>query len=555
MATEGFLLEELSAHTAWLRRLAGALSSEGSADDLVQETVIAAWRHAPERRESLRPWLRRVLTNLSRMRHRSEQQRIERQQSWAGSVWARAETADEQLDRQLVLRRLVAAVSALEEPFRSTVLLRYAERRSNGDIARLQGVAAGTVRWRLTEALRRLRLELGTPDGARRSWAVAWVGSALVGLAGLAVVLIAVARPLRPGPDERAAGWTRTTSSSAQRPSDGVRAAKQPPALRPSIVPTERVPAIENDPTSAGYDPLKLMPFVEPRRIFEAEPRSCSWAAAMEVRLERNVLAELRVRVKEATIGSITCRQSSCLLALDLPRGTPTVRMGAAIIALQRPALAPVIDFPAPDRSHPWRLPVYLLFAPRERDPAAYDRWYTAERNEMARVLSGPNTPPPNRPASPPAPVAIADAGPRERHCRLEDRRPLAAPVEVPEQLSALQALLVERDQGAHAVKLSFQSLVQAKVQICARESSSSGWRDYSRIRIRAWGEAAGARLSISRASVEVAEGAPLEPVLAACLERELAGTLTARPSKIPLAEVSDWLEMEMVFNPAERKH
>lgn len=571
MATQGFRLEELSAHTAWLRRLANALSSDGSADDLVQETMMMAWRHAPERRDSLRPWLRRVMTNLIRMRHRSEQQRIERQRSWAQAVSSRAETEEELLDRHEGARRLAAAVSALDEPYRSTVLLRYAEQRTTGDIARLQGIPAGTVRWRLTEALNRLRLDLGALDDGRRSRAVALlptprsahplrarrlaqVGTALVGLTGLAVVLIWSARSHRPAPGGRPVNSAAVSSTSNQLPDERVVAKGRPRAPRPALLPPARIPAVENDPFSPGYDPLKLLPFAEPKRIFEAEPRVCSWAAAMEVRLERNVLAELRVRVPEATIETVTCRQSSCLLALVFPRGTPSDRLGAAMIALQRPMLASMVAFPAPDRSRPWRLPVYLLFAPAERDPAAYDRWYSDTRNEMARVLSGPNTPPANRPANPPAPVPAADATPRERTCRLERADTLAPPVDVPDQPSPLQALLVDRDLGAHAVKQAFQTVVNARVQICRRERSRSGWRDYSRARIRGWGDAGASSLAISRVSVEVAEGAPLEPALGACLERELAGTLTARPGRIPFAEVSDWLQTSVVFNSVESR-
>jgi hypothetical protein len=272
----------------------------------------------------------------------------------------------------------------------------------------------------------------------------------------------------------------------------------------------------------------------------------------MEVRLERNVLAELRVRVPEVTIETLTCRHSSCLLALVFPSGTPGARLGAAMIALQRPTLASLVAFPAPDRARPWRLPVYLLLAPTERDPAAYDRWYSDTRSEMARVLSGPNTPPANRPANPPAPVVAADATPRERGCRLERGGTLAPPVDVPDQPSPLEALLVDRDLGAHAVKQAFQTLVNAKVQVCRRERSNSGWRDYSRVRIRGRGDAGAGSLAISRVSVEVAEGAPLEAALGACLERELAGTLTARPGRIPFAEVTDWLQTSAAFNSVE---
>ena len=62
--------EDLLAHAGWLRRLALRLVRDADvADDLVQETMIASARHGPEPRESVRPWLAKVLL-------RSEERRV-----------------------------------------------------------------------------------------------------------------------------------------------------------------------------------------------------------------------------------------------------------------------------------------------------------------------------------------------------------------------------------------------------------------------------------------------------------------------------------------------
>ena len=45
----------------------------------------------------------------------------------------------------------------LDEPYRTTLLLRYGEMLSSVEIARRQQVPAGTVRWRLKSAVDRLR--------------------------------------------------------------------------------------------------------------------------------------------------------------------------------------------------------------------------------------------------------------------------------------------------------------------------------------------------------------------------------------------------------------
>lgn len=68
-------------------------------------------------------------------------------------------------------RTLVDAVLHLDEPYRSTVLLRFFEELSAAEIARRQDVPAGTVRWRLAEALQRLRSELDAKFGGDpRAW-------------------------------------------------------------------------------------------------------------------------------------------------------------------------------------------------------------------------------------------------------------------------------------------------------------------------------------------------------------------------------------------------
>src|SRR5512140_3109750 len=72
--------EELLVHTAWLRRLALRLVGDADvADDLVQETWIAAVRRSPEARDSLRPWLAKVLRDAFRMRARGEGRRAARE--------------------------------------------------------------------------------------------------------------------------------------------------------------------------------------------------------------------------------------------------------------------------------------------------------------------------------------------------------------------------------------------------------------------------------------------------------------------------------------------
>jgi len=74
-----------------------------------------------------------------------------------------------ELDERVEAQRLVAGlVLGLEEPFRTTLLLRYYEDLSAADVARRLGVPAGTVRWRIKHALDELRPALDRAHGGSR---------------------------------------------------------------------------------------------------------------------------------------------------------------------------------------------------------------------------------------------------------------------------------------------------------------------------------------------------------------------------------------------------
>lgn len=163
--------EELLAHTGWLRGLALRLVGDADvAEDLVQETWIAAARRTPEARESLRPWLAKVLRDAFRMRARSEGRRSAREQA-ATIVSDEVPTPESLVARAEAQRRLVDLVLRLDEPYRGTLLLHYSEGVSLADIARSQGIPAGTVRWRMKAAIDQLRAWLDE-RGDRRQWAV-----------------------------------------------------------------------------------------------------------------------------------------------------------------------------------------------------------------------------------------------------------------------------------------------------------------------------------------------------------------------------------------------
>src|SRR5882672_2208278 len=66
---------ELPAQAAWMHKLARSLVRDASsADDVAQETTLAALRGGPREPEALRAWLRRVASNFALKRARDASQ-------------------------------------------------------------------------------------------------------------------------------------------------------------------------------------------------------------------------------------------------------------------------------------------------------------------------------------------------------------------------------------------------------------------------------------------------------------------------------------------------
>lgn len=82
MTYEPVSLESLMAHQGWALRVARSLvHEEGEAEDLVQRTWLAALRRPPASEGGARAWIRKVILNLARERHRRKlvRERVERE--------------------------------------------------------------------------------------------------------------------------------------------------------------------------------------------------------------------------------------------------------------------------------------------------------------------------------------------------------------------------------------------------------------------------------------------------------------------------------------------
>jgi RNA polymerase sigma factor (sigma-70 family) len=161
--------ELLLSHAPSLRALARGLLAETAADDVLQETWVAALEHPPRRPEGLGAWLRSVLRNRVRMRARGEARREARER-----VAARPEEVEstvELVERRAALAQLVTALESLPEPYGDALWMRYFDDLPAPEIARRLGIAEATVRSRTHRGLGLLRERLERePGGERGAW-------------------------------------------------------------------------------------------------------------------------------------------------------------------------------------------------------------------------------------------------------------------------------------------------------------------------------------------------------------------------------------------------
>lgn len=168
-------LATLLAQAGWLRRFARALVSDAAAaEDLAQETMVSAL-HGPAQGGG-RAWLATVARNLAVDRFRGSTRRERREEAAHAHdpAGGRVASPEELIGDAQIHRHVAEAVARLTEPFRQTVVLRFYEGLSSAEIARRLGQPEGTVRWRLKEALDRVRADLDARyDDDRSVWRAA----------------------------------------------------------------------------------------------------------------------------------------------------------------------------------------------------------------------------------------------------------------------------------------------------------------------------------------------------------------------------------------------
>ena len=183
--------DTLLEHAEFLQRLARRLvQDEHRAEDLVQDTHLAALTGGPTQPAALKAWLAGVLRHLSSNARRSQQRSAARERAAA-----RPESVmpTDELRARLELQRLLATyVEELDEPYARVVFLRFYEGLPPRAIAERLGLPVNTVKTRLQRALERLRARLDRQAGGDRSaWCVTLLplarggGGASVGMGGV----------------------------------------------------------------------------------------------------------------------------------------------------------------------------------------------------------------------------------------------------------------------------------------------------------------------------------------------------------------------------------
>ncbi len=361
--------DALLRHGDFVRRLARSLVADTDlAEDVAQETWLAALRRPPRHADNVRGWLAAVARNLVRLQRRTDVRRLARERLKARPADA-ADPSDvvARLDWE---RRVVEAVRGLEEPYRTTVVQRFLEQMDPAEIASRTGVPRKTVYTRIDRALEMLRQRLDHEAGGRRAWCLALLPLALdrqtlaaaatapaaaavpvagvVAAAGLAAVSFLAGRALPPepraAPREQAASAARVASAQ----------------VVPEAVPAEAAPAPEA-PSSSFF-------------VSRVEAASASWIGVMDIAEEISRLPpDEGLAVMEAVFREVKSpeKRRQMLKAFTIddghPRSLEIQHLGAT----------------DPDEGvREWALAYLSRFAFRDfhSDPALYAAWREGHR-------------------------------------------------------------------------------------------------------------------------------------------------------------------------------
>ena len=322
--------ERLLSEDAWLRRLArGLVRDPGLADDLVQETWVAALS-APAAARQRGPWLRGTLRNLWRELSRSEARRAGRERR----VEPRGPGAptDELVEELSLRRELVDGLLALEEPYRTVLYRRFLKGESLRAVAAFQGVSVSTIHGRLERGLELLRTHLDAAHGGdRRAWMVLLtplarpLGSAGLTLGGLAMGTLVKAAAATVVVIGTVGMWIELRQAP-DREVDSAGLASPAEERDESAAATTLVPQAGAVARRAP-EPSATAPEATGSRPAEGSPGSLRGRV---VDLEGRALADLELTYRPADAEPLSTQSDGeGAFVLDLPAGVPAPALGS----------------------------------------------------------------------------------------------------------------------------------------------------------------------------------------------------------------------------------
>ena len=165
-------VERLLAHRAGVTRVAWAVgAAPHDVEDAAQDAWVAFLERPPPDDANPAGW-RATVARHAWLRRRRSARRAARREAAVARREAQPATADV-VARAEAARRVAAAVLALDEPYRTALLLRYYDGLPPRAVAARTGAPVATVRTRLARGIARVRLALTTPGGGRASYLAA----------------------------------------------------------------------------------------------------------------------------------------------------------------------------------------------------------------------------------------------------------------------------------------------------------------------------------------------------------------------------------------------
>lgn len=155
-------------HTRVWRFLLKWVRNRDDAEELAQETFLAAWRALPSFRagSQFSTWLLGIALNLARNHHNRTVKKLSRNVELDETIYMETPSGadiepDAQFERKQAMEALQRAIDTLPEDMREVLIMVRIEGMQLEEVAKLLGIPSGTVKSRLSRAKGRLMEQMG----------------------------------------------------------------------------------------------------------------------------------------------------------------------------------------------------------------------------------------------------------------------------------------------------------------------------------------------------------------------------------------------------------